>query len=408
MLSKYIHELLYRYECVIIPEFGGILTKTTSATIDPETHTFYPPSKRLGFNSQLVENDGLLAHHIASVDKVPYETALNFIKFEVTEWKTKLENQDLSLENIGTFSLNSEGKILFEPDPNSNFLTDSFGLQSLETHTVTRNGEMEEVHPFDTLSDTVAENEIAVNTAVRREIAPFYKYAAAIIILLAIIGAFAIQILDLNKKDLQVASLKKDNDAEINRIIQEATFEINSRLPDITIKVKNEDDIIDDNDSIIENNDMQNIVNTSRVQIKQDRINEILAKKKEETTTVEAQATQTKDVTKPKTDTNTKVETTPVNAITKTEKTAPTSDYNSSSNTNLKYHIIAGAFRDVANASKKVNQLKAKGYDAHIVGVNKWQLTQVAFSSFATKAAAQQALQSIKKKEAKDAWLLVK
>ncbi|MCK5537667.1 MAG: hypothetical protein KAI79_12630, partial [Bacteroidales bacterium] len=63
MLSKYIRDLLYRYECVIIPEFGGLLTKTISTKIDEETNTFYPPTKQLGFNSQLIENDGLLANH---------------------------------------------------------------------------------------------------------------------------------------------------------------------------------------------------------------------------------------------------------------------------------------------------------------------------------------------------------
>lgn len=388
MLSKYIHELLYRYECVIIPEFGGILTKTESAKIDPETQVFYPPSKRLGFNSQLVENDGLLANHIASIDKTPYETALNYIKFEVKEWKDKLKKQDLSLENIGVFSLNSEGVILFEPDTNSNFLTDAFGLSAIGSHTITRNEEFEEEVIFDSISDHVAEKDIAVNTTVQRSLSPFYKYAAAIIILLAILGAFAIQILDLNKKGTQVALLQEGQDNEMNKIIQEATFEINNRLPDITIKVKNEDDILDENMDVSDN-DIQTAPTKPRVQIKKERIDQALAN----STTTD---TEEKTSIEPKTDT------------TLTTNTTQIDDPVAVLDNEYKFHIIAGAFREPSNAEKKVRQLKSKGFNATIVGINKWNLTQVAFGSYATKEEAQAALQTIKRNEAKDAWLLIR
>ena len=44
-LETYISDLLYRYECVTIPEFGAFLTQRASATIDDATNTFYPPKK---------------------------------------------------------------------------------------------------------------------------------------------------------------------------------------------------------------------------------------------------------------------------------------------------------------------------------------------------------------------------
>ena len=152
-LSKYIQDLLYRYECVIIPEFGGFLTKTVSAEIDEKSHTFYPPSKRLGFNSQLTENDGLLANYIASVDKISYEEALSRINLEVEEWQKKLSNEDIVLEEIGAFSLNKEKKLTFEPDPNANFLTDAFGLSNIVSPEISRGKEyMEAEVIFDSIS----------------------------------------------------------------------------------------------------------------------------------------------------------------------------------------------------------------------------------------------------------------
>ena len=79
-LATYINDLLYRYECVIIPGFGAFLTQYHSAQIDSNTHTFYPPEKTLSFNRQLQTNDGLLANYVASVEKCSYETALQKIR----------------------------------------------------------------------------------------------------------------------------------------------------------------------------------------------------------------------------------------------------------------------------------------------------------------------------------------
>jgi len=88
--------------------------------------------------------------------------------------------------------------------------------------------------------------------------------------------------------------------------------------------------------------------------------------------------------------------------------TSTEAEVSSSSSNTKKFHVVGGAFREVANANKKLEQLKAKGYDAQIVGKNKWQLTQVAFGSYTTKEEAQTALNDIRKTIAKDAWLLVK
>ena len=72
------------------------------------------------------------------------------------------------------------------------------------------------------------------------------------------------------------------------------------------------------------------------------------------------------------------------------------------------FHVIAGAFQFVENAHKKVDQLNAKGFNATILGTNKWGLTQVAYASFYKKSDAFQSLSDIRKVDSKDAWLLVK
>ena len=72
------------------------------------------------------------------------------------------------------------------------------------------------------------------------------------------------------------------------------------------------------------------------------------------------------------------------------------------------YHVVAGAFQFRENAQKKVDQLKSKGYNAYILGKNKWGLTQVAYESFYKVSDAYQSLADIRESDSKDAWLLVK
>jgi len=368
-LSKYIRDLLYRYECVIIPGFGGFLTKTISAKIDERSHTLHPPSKRLGFNSQLTENDGLLANYIASVDKVPYKTAINFIKLEVEKWQTQLINQDVVLEEVGTFSLNNENKVLFEPDPNANFLTDSFGLTSLVAPVVFRADYMNEEVVFDSISDVLTEEEIFVNSEnIKRGISPFFKYAATFVILLSIGYFLTKQIINNNELEKQVAEIEADQESTINKRIQEATFEINKTLPAITIKVK-KDNLVETD---IDETASQQTENTDETLL--------------DKTTVES--LETSDETS--NTTNQRLEK-PINIV-----------------TTYKYHVIGGAFGEPANAEKKLKQLVAKGYDARIVGINKRQLTQVAFGSYATMEEAENVLNEIRKTVEKDAWVLVK
>jgi hypothetical protein len=69
------------------------------------------------------------------------------------------------------------------------------------------------------------------------------------------------------------------------------------------------------------------------------------------------------------------------------------------------HHIIAGAFRNPANADKRVAQLKAKGYNARHIGVNKYGLHNVAFASFVERDDAINELYRLRKQGYDSAWL---
>jgi len=130
-LEKYISDLLYRYDLVIVPGFGGIIGRKKRARLDHENYIFSPPHKDLSFNIQLSQNDGLLANYIREVKRISYREALEFIENSVNDWQETLQHQKrLKLEQIGIFNLVADQKIIFLPLTTKNYLAEAYGLTS--------------------------------------------------------------------------------------------------------------------------------------------------------------------------------------------------------------------------------------------------------------------------------------
>jgi len=304
-LSAYISDLLYRYECVIIPDFGGFVTNTKSAQIGINGKTFYPPTKILTFNNHLKNNDGLLANYIASVDKMPFKTAMNFIQFEVQEWLERLQTEDITLDNIGSLSLDGTN-VIFEPKQNINYLTQSFGLSTFVSPEIKREVYVKQVEKLEEKAPILVSEK-------SKESPNYLKYAAVFLIGLSLLGLGGSKLYKDHQNKKQIISLQKEQ-KELNTTIQEATFIVSDPLPSITL--------------------------TAQMS------------------------------TKP-------------------------------------YHVIAGAFRFPENAERKVRQLQELGFNARVLGVNQWGLTQVSFESYISNQEAREGLIMIRQTISNEAWLLI-
>lgn len=129
-LDQHISDLLYRYDCVVVPDFGGFLANYQPAKINSRTHTFSPPGKKVSFNRNLNSNDGLLASHIVQEYGVSYESALQSISNCVNDYRRELNSgKRVLIENVGVLYLDLGKNILFEPISTVNFLSDAFGLE---------------------------------------------------------------------------------------------------------------------------------------------------------------------------------------------------------------------------------------------------------------------------------------
>jgi len=128
-LSVVIRELLYLEDCVIIPGFGGFVTNYLSARVLRENNTFLPPAKEIGFNSELVHDDGTLTRYTAARYDLSEAEARQKLNAFIQDIQKRMAQGDrVFLEGIGSFALDLEGKPQFSADLGVNFLVDSFGL----------------------------------------------------------------------------------------------------------------------------------------------------------------------------------------------------------------------------------------------------------------------------------------
>ncbi len=303
-LATYIKDLLYRYECVIIPGFGAFLTQNRSAYIDDATSTFYPPGKTLSFNRQLQTNDGILANYVASIEKCSYELALQKIRNFTGKLSLELsERKNITLKNVGDFFLNEENTLQFTPSERENFNTTSFGLSSFVSPAITR----------EKIAEVVEKETVALYSEKKKTAYPFMKYAAIGIIAITLGGITGLKIYEGEVEKYNFVE-KQKADTRVENQIQEATFIIGNPLPALNISI-------------------------------------------------------TKQAGK--------------------------------------YHIVAGAFRIEANAKRKMKQLLQKGFSPKAIGMNKYGLHQIVYSSHENRLEALKTLRNIKRTENKDAWLLV-
>ncbi len=132
-IGKYISELLFENDFVILPQLGEFSTKYIPAKFIPELKKVESPSKVITFNDKNKSGGGLLTEYIAMKEGISSQEAKEFVSNFVTEMQNSLKSgKKVELENIGFFSLDPSGQILFDPDRSINYLNDAAGLGSVK------------------------------------------------------------------------------------------------------------------------------------------------------------------------------------------------------------------------------------------------------------------------------------
>jgi len=130
-ISKYINQLLYNHECVIVSGLGAFIAYNENTIIDEKKNYFTPNKKSISFNSEIKKNDGLLANYISDIENISYEEACVILATFTKKVLASINNgQVFYFESIGNLKTNSIGEVVFESDEKINFDPNFFGLES--------------------------------------------------------------------------------------------------------------------------------------------------------------------------------------------------------------------------------------------------------------------------------------
>ena len=157
-IAKYIKELILLNEGVILPGFGGFISRYRPANIDPDKQILTPPSKKVEFREDLKKDNGLLINHIAGKNRISNLRAGKLVEDFVNEINIVLSKGDKAvLEGIGFFKKDiRSNKIIFSSFSDENYLGDSYGLPNLELSELERSGNLDDLEfqipPIKTIS----------------------------------------------------------------------------------------------------------------------------------------------------------------------------------------------------------------------------------------------------------------
>ncbi len=219
-IEHYISNLLYLHDCVIIPDFGGFVGSKKSAYIHPVSGIIHPPSKAILFNKNLMQNDGLLATHIAKEERIDLVEVGKKIKEFVEKINSELEKRSaFKLSKIGTLTKGKEGNISFVQNKNYNYNLASFGMQA--NH---KNKKVERT--------TAQEKEAIVKSIKQQDLGKTLRKAAAVLI--PLIGLSLIGIIqeeNINGIYSQMANLNPFANSKTEIILETTSEEIVVTIP---------------------------------------------------------------------------------------------------------------------------------------------------------------------------------
>lgn len=384
-ISKYICDLLFQYECVVIPDFGGFITKEIPAEINPVQHNFSPPSKEIVFNIHLKTNDGLLVNHIAHSEKIPYKESKTRIEKFAKKCLLELKNgKRINFHNVGFLFLNDNDDIVFRQDVKNNYLADSFGLTNFISPPIKRISHTEKIGKR--FKDRK-------NISIKKSFRKTAKWGSLVLPLLVIFvwGFF------------NVNSVKNfyDNYAQLIPFFYSSPSEYFVKniikLPIKNISENNSDENVDE-----KIDDVPEVVEEIIIPINKEGEMERQLDKKQIDMGVsksvevdEIPENPIENQKSPKVEPNL-VQPKQSSEVVKTEENIP------------EYFIIGGAFEILSNAENLVEDLKNQGFDAEIMGLNKYGLYRVSYSKFSERSEASKQLKVIKKEKNPSAWIFTK
>ena len=354
-ITQLISELLYKHDCVIVPNFGGFVARHQSAHFSKGNSLLNPPTKQLLFNKNLVHQDGLLVSALMEKKVISFNDAVN----EINDYKDYIQSllvakKRFELHNIGLLYIDDENSLRFEPKADINFLIEAFGFEPVLSN------ELLAIEVEKSPVTKQFEDRRAIVEASGKQKRSYAKIATLAIGLPATLAFLLLAAYSKPMKPLLQSSLNPFYTPEKiytpNKDYQRKAFVIN------TVEKQ---PIIED-------------------------INGYSTFKLSETGNIIVASSNESDV---------KLDKTAVSKYVSTEKHTTQFDGN--------YQVVVGCFGVVENANKLINTLQKNNLNAGISGTNAKGLHVVSCGGFNSKDEAAQLLSSVKASYP-NAWIMRK
>ncbi len=136
-LADHIRPLLRDHDCVIIPDFGGLVADVSPARAQPGRQALSPPTKLVAFNQALTRNDGLLVDALSQHTGLSIAQAREAVRTAVAGLQQELDDTNRTeLPGIGIFRRAAGRGLAFEYTGTDNLLAAAFGLPELAARPV--------------------------------------------------------------------------------------------------------------------------------------------------------------------------------------------------------------------------------------------------------------------------------
>ena len=389
-LARHIEVLLLENDCVIVPGLGGFIAHNKAAEFKDSANVFCPPVRTIGFNPQLIINDGLLAQSYMQAYDTDFPDASRKIESVVSQIKDSLyKNGQAELENIGTLYYTMAGVYGFEPYQNAFFSPSLYGLGSFSI------SPLSELKP---VKETIVEPRIMIETVPssdedrkakakqRHIIKRMAEHAVGVAAAVILFFVLSVPVENTYLDNSSYASLGAETMLDAIRSKSMATASLETK------------DIKQNNKQNIRNN-----VNTLRpVAVKSVKV-----EKAEPKTSKEVKASPTavkKETIKTETVKTEAVKTETVKAETKSTKEVQKS--NTVQNKGL--FVIVASLQTMQDAEKELAKFKKQGYNEATI-LTSDNRYRIALYRFTDKSKAYEKINELRKDEQfKTAWLLNK
>lgn len=132
-IGKYISELLFTHETVILPGFGSFSTKYVPARFIAEKNIVEAPARIADFSPEPKEGFTPLTSVIAEREGMTEHAVNDFFAKLAGEINESLQSgKKVELENIGLFLMDEKGDIHFTPDRATNYLKEDTGVSHVK------------------------------------------------------------------------------------------------------------------------------------------------------------------------------------------------------------------------------------------------------------------------------------